>query len=320
MKNTAVQYTLLTFGEMPSEGTHIVLGIDARFIRGASVCMASAAHNTTRPVCAHIIYGQQDVADDVRRVFEQLVEMCPHLCIQVYAIQDFAADFLTTNSLSSAMYYRYAIGEILHGITARVVYLDADIVVDCDLDPLYRQDMQGCVLGAVEDYVPDGDEFNHERMKAFYDGAYFNSGMLLIDVDRWHQDGIFEKAITLTEAKGHLLKHKDQDVLNIVFAHQWQMLDRTWNCIDYQQALCSEVVAHYIGSAKPWLEWCDPKAAALYDRYEAMTPFAGHAKQTPRWRKAKEAKHYKRYLWKQGQPVAAIKWECLYFLWKYAAA
>ena len=311
-----IHYTLHEFGTSGEGKTHLVYGIDENFIRGASVCIASAALNSNNGICAHIIYGQKNVSPAVSDVLNALVVRFERLNIRLYAIEDFAAKLIVTESLTSAMYYRYCIGELLYGITERVIYLDADIVADCNLDELYRRDMKGYLLAAVEDYMPDGDIPNAERMRAFFEGEYFNSGMLMIDVAGWKSQNIFEKAIEKTVSVGVQLKHYDQDVLNIIFANSWLSLEKKWNYISYREEPCSGVVAHFIGNIKPWMRWSDKRGAKLYDHYESMTFFNSVPKELPKKNNAKEVKYYKRYLYNQGCFLKALYWECVYIFIK----
>lgn len=303
-------------GSPINNATNIVLGIDERFIRGASVCIASATHNSTNGICAHIMYGRKEIPHHVITHLEYLVENTDKLCIKLYTIDDFASDFLVTESITSAMYYRYGIGELLYGVVNRAIYLDADIVVDCNLDELYQIDMQGKWLGAVEDYVPDTSIPNDIRMKEFYDGLYFNSGVLLIDVNAWKEHRVFAQAIEKTKEVGHKLKHYDQDVLNIIFANQWVELDHKWNCVSFKQELTPHVVAHYLGSFKPWTAWYIDESVGLYDKYEALTLFSGTQKQLPHRYNVKDAKYFKRFLWRKKDYINALKWEAIYMMWK----
>lgn len=316
IKNSFIKYELLEFGAVVPCATHIVLGIDERFIRGASVCIASAAYNSTNGICAHIIYGQKEVSKGVVDILSRLVNTFSKLSIRLYSIEDFASHLSVTESITSAMYYRYSIGELLWKITDRVIYLDADVVVDCAIDDLYSVDMKENMLAAVEDYVLDADMPNEVRMREYYHGLYFNSGVLLVDTNAWKKKNILELAVNKTCELSGRLKHYDQDVLNILFANNWLELDRKWNYISYKDDPTSDVIAHYIGSKKPWVKWYKNNGVDLYDQYEKMTPYKNLEKQDPCFENVKEAKYYKRCLWEDGEYLKALKWEFVYSIWK----
>ncbi len=69
----------------------------------------------------------------------------------------------------------------------KVLYLDADTVVPGDLSELWRTDLDGCEFAAVRDYYG----------KIFLGPGYFNAGVMLFDLDRIRETGLFEKAISL---------------------------------------------------------------------------------------------------------------------------
>ena len=54
---------------------------------------------------------------------------------------------------SKIAYARCLLPEIFPETISKVLYLDADIVVLDDLRPLWETDLEGCVLGAVEDGI-----------------------------------------------------------------------------------------------------------------------------------------------------------------------
>ena len=56
----------------------------------------------------------------------------------------------------------------------------------------------------------------------------FNSGVMLIDVDRWREENISTKLLELTELH-HQEVYGDQGVLNILFKDKWKELDKIYN-------------------------------------------------------------------------------------------
>ena len=109
----------------------------------------------------------------------------------------------------------------------RILLLDADILVRCDLADLWHTDLGGKFLGAARDIghplghagLPEG-----ERCR-----PYFNAGVLLLDLARIREE---IPALTIMTRKRKDTAYKDQDLLNAFFAANgrgWHELDIKWN-------------------------------------------------------------------------------------------
>jgi lipopolysaccharide biosynthesis glycosyltransferase len=80
--------------------------------------------------------------------------------------------------ISPAAYTCLHLNDTLDGRWHRVLYLDADTRVLAPLWPLLEADLDGRVLGAVD----NTRDHNHtERLSMAVDSRYFNSGVLLFD-------------------------------------------------------------------------------------------------------------------------------------------
>ena len=61
------------------------------------------------------------------------------------------------------------------------------------------------------------------------DQPYFNSGVLVIDLDRWRRDQIRKRLFDYVASSGSKLLFHDQDALNVVLQNDVRILDRRWN-------------------------------------------------------------------------------------------
>ena len=92
---------------------------------------------------------------------------------------------------SPAANFRLVVGSSLPGDVSKVIYLDADLLIQRDIFELWEQDMQDKIVLAVQDsyiqklparYVPA------RARKA--DQPYFNSGVMVIDLELGGQRGL----------------------------------------------------------------------------------------------------------------------------------
>jgi lipopolysaccharide biosynthesis glycosyltransferase len=105
---------------------------------------------------------------------------------------------------------------------------------------------------------------------------YFNSGVIVIDLEAWRHRQIQAKAQRVAEENYDLLDQMDQDALNIVLAGDWLVLDSKWNTSKGKaDSNFSDGIIHFLGKVKPWHADYDSN---FQDRWLALldrTAFAG---------------------------------------------
>jgi lipopolysaccharide biosynthesis glycosyltransferase len=177
---------------------------------------------------------------------------------------------------------RLQIPEIFKKAGGRVLYLDADILILNDLLPLWRANLEGGVLGAALD-KGIFDMIKRDDVKAASlptVARYFNSGVLLIDVDRCQEFGLAEKAMSYLKLNT-ASPFSDQDALNAACDGEWARLENKWNWQIYPDSPCvSDLpstarpnIVHFVTSNKPWLFKEINVHAALYDSVRNQTRF-----------------------------------------------
>jgi lipopolysaccharide biosynthesis glycosyltransferase len=124
--------------------------------------------------------------------------------------------------VSPAALAKFRLPELLPELD-RVLYLDCDVIVRADLGALFATPLDGACLGACRDI---GVLWN-SRMSEI--DPYFNSGVLLLDLERMRRDGATRRLIAVKRVSRD--GFMDQDCLNAVFAGSVQLLDPRWNCL-----------------------------------------------------------------------------------------
>ncbi len=133
------------------------------------------------------------------------------------------------------IYYRYAFPFFLPVHIKRLIYLDVDMINCRDLTELWRTDIGVCVIGAVTDpriknfECEWGGIRNYNALGLSPNNLYFNSGLLLIDVDRWRDNQITERMLETISKNMEFAIYPDQYGLNVVLARHWHELDPLWN-------------------------------------------------------------------------------------------
>jgi len=117
----------------------------------------------------------------------------------------------------------------------KVLYLDVDMIVLKDLGALMQTDLKNNTIAAVLD--PNvrtfdnswGGVLNYQSLGFPGDTAYFNTGLLLIDLPKWRANNTTEKILDCIHQNRKFANFPDQYGLNIVLANKWLHLDTRWN-------------------------------------------------------------------------------------------
>jgi lipopolysaccharide biosynthesis glycosyltransferase len=199
----------------------------------------------------------------------------------------------TWDAVTVASYYRLLMAQALPPEVSRVIYLDCDTIVREDLAKLWDIPLRDHPLGAVSD-----KNFKHRHVLGLAAAAaYFNSGVMLIDLDRWRKAEIGTRALEFAARHPERLTWGDQCALNWLLADQWLKLDDSWNVqtVEFGRMVDGEFrffrkppkragagrILHFTAApgspsaavGKPWLYMCEHPLKAEYLSYLRRTPW-----------------------------------------------
>tara|TARA_Y100001960_G_C14776781_1_gene883733 strand:+ start:3094 stop:3972 length:879 start_codon:yes stop_codon:yes gene_type:complete len=193
-------------------------------------------------------------------------------------IEEEFKNFDVTMYFSLSMYSRFLIPQLKPEIS-KAIYLDVDISVLGDIKDLYDMDLNGHLLGAVKD---EGNDLFLENVKNILsldkNSTYFNSGVLLMDLEKWRQNNIISDLLKIEREYRGKLQCVDQDILNKCFENNYLILDKKFN-VQYDND--EVIIRHFVNYSKPWrtnFYMCDNKVTPLsyFDEfwsYVKMTDF-----------------------------------------------
>lgn len=184
---------------------------------------------------------------------------------------------------TSTTLYRLVLPELLSN-RDKILYLDTDVIVNCDLSGLYDTDLSDNYLAATRDLVMkifvkmnvpcDEDIFNgsakdYLREKLHLDDIdnYFQAGTLLLNLELLRDHG--KTAPMLQDLYENKFWFLDQDILNKHLGRKVVLLENHYNTVDfpikdqkylspedksaYLKSMKDPHIIHYAGIAKPWL-------------------------------------------------------------------
>ena len=232
---------------------------DGRYSKFVGTTMASIFENTAAPVTIHILHDATLTADNRDKFsylagrygqhvnFHNVEELCPN---EISFLREKLADKINLR-FSIGTFYRLLIKKIFGG--GKMIYLDADIIVNLDIVELWRQDLKNFPLAAV----PEIDAtFNQMITNKFllHAGAvrvedYFCSGVIMFNLDRIGENFFYDGVQFL--ADNPACESPDQDILNAFFSKNYLKLEQKFDAFalavqNIGRPLTNEIY-HYAG-------------------------------------------------------------------------
>lgn len=218
------------------------------------VTIQSILEHTDSHVCFHILH------DDTLNAYNRrnLIEMvdCFESRILFHRI-----DVEMFNSVKKQI-QKYTIGAMFRILLPsmfknlhKIIYLDADLLVNRDIKELWDIDVDNYCLAAVPDLnVKLGRVWAYPvREKEVDQKEYFNSGVLVMNLDKIRNKGDMEKQIIDYLQFHNYSNLPDQDALNVIYKGDVLFLDENWNYFAENVRLNKEVelkkkIYHYVGN------------------------------------------------------------------------
>ena len=269
---------------------HIAFCLDNNYIPFCATTIASIfANNQVEKITFHLFVD--GITDANRGMMQEWINGIEGKGIRFYDLSeaDFK-DFPVGNAyINLTTYFRLVIQDKLPDID-KVLYLDCDTIVNGSLSELWNTDMEGFAVAGVRDRVNDSIRL-YNRLRYPMVVGYVNAGVLLINLKKWRECQVFDKAKELAKAMPEALKNHDQDIINILFHDNKLMLPFRYNLLEYYlyveewlyldrkyypeiiEACKNPTIIHFCMPQKPWHYECINPFKELYYKYRKMTPW-----------------------------------------------
>ena len=257
----------------------IALASNERYFPGLYCAVASALGHmaTGRAMDVRVLDG--GISQTSRNILSRLAERFGQsVRLEFVPVDDSVFRGATLGPYKSHMAYcRILLPRVLD--VPRVVYLDCDVLVFRDLSELFERPLSsGKILAAVRDSetrsLGDDSRIVADAMNLPAQGAYFNSGVMLMNLDELRKQNFPERSLEFLETWSGRYRFWDQSAINFLLYGRIDALPEYWNRaswqFDEQEDNHLGCVLHYTGSA-PWLREIPGPAQALFEQ------FASHA-------------------------------------------
>ena len=199
---------------------------------------------------------------------------------------------------SLSQFARLFVASDLPGDLERVLYLDCDIIFCQSVSLLWNLDMHGKTIAALNDAFSRQYRAN---INLEPEDVMFNSGVMLIDLNRWKQQSVEERLLKFITMKRGRIQQGDQGALNAVLSHDVYCFHPRFNSVTifydftyhelyvyrkpagkyYTEAEIKEatecpVIIHFTTSflsCRPWVKDCHHRYCELWRSYKAESPW-----------------------------------------------
>ena len=259
------------------------------FAKFAGTSMLSIFENISKPltsVTVHILHDDT-LTDDNRDKFSYLAGRYGH-AVKFYNVEKLCAEkFEKMTALlpdinparfNKSVLYKFFVPQVLSADVSKAIYLESTIIINTDINELWRVELGDKILGVVPALSIGSDVHTADKIVA--DGFvnkenYFSSGVMLMNLNllRGEEAKIIEGLKFANEHKYFNLL--DQTVLNYCFSLQTSKLPAQFNCfvrLARKNKEDAERKIYYYTSYSLQLDMNDPFNHLWLD-YFAKTPW-----------------------------------------------
>ena len=268
---------------------HVCFGLhdgDGRYSKFVGTTMASIFENTLAPVTIHILHDDTLSADNRDKFsylagryaqhvnFHDVEEICAD---DIKFLRDKLADKIKLR-FGIGAFYRLLIKKILAPLKIdKAIYLDADIIVNMDIDELWHRDLKNFPLAAVPEEIATLDMMVENkfvlRSGRVRKENYFCSGVIVFNLNEISDEFFHDGVQFLVD--NPQCESPDQDILNSFFSANYLKLEQKFDSFVQADRLRNLPVAkkiyHYAGQCvelKP-----DDDYNELFLEHFARTPW-----------------------------------------------
>lgn len=275
----------------------VVFSSNDAFVPVLSVMLRSIIDHASEANNYDVIVLSRDISGAYARELNTMVSDHGNFSLRIVDITDELADYAlyTENrpEITVETYFRLVMPDLMKRYP-KALYLDGDMIANCDVAELYAVDVSGHLLAASYDcdsigryHKPDAElkEYRDGVLKLKDPDGYFCAGVLAINLDRFRQE--FSGKDLMGFAASYPWRQHDQDVLNVLCQGKTKLLSPAWDLLRdagnnrfmpsqlYAEFLAAEKdpkIVHYGGKRKPWI-YLDVERGEYFWKYAGQTPF-----------------------------------------------
>lgn len=189
----------------------------------AFISMLSILENSNGKIEFNILHS--DLSKENIKLFQELNKYKNCAVVFEKINEDDFKDFPTPSWVTIQAWYRIKIPELKKEIN-KALYLDCDTLITQDIAQLFDINISNYALAGIKDVI--NSDKNSKKLNC-KNNNYINSGVLLINCEKWRKENTFEKI------KNYVLRKSidcDQDAINKIFDGDKLLLPQKYNYME----------------------------------------------------------------------------------------
>ena len=235
----------------------ILITVDDNYIEQAYPMLFSVSKYVS-DLTVHIIYD--NLSDKSIHELEDFMvkNKIGDLKTYYFDTKELNLSVIKTEYITTTCYFRLYAPYIIKDVD-RLLYLDPDIICRGNLEELMNLDMGDKIIAACPNMLKLKSKFLKNiilrNLRLPNDTTYINSGVLLIDMQKYREFLPIEKLNQFLQHNTSILEYHDQDTINCLFLGKIYFLDQTYNyqinSVDWWYLDLNQTIIHYSEIKKP---------------------------------------------------------------------
>jgi len=264
---------------------NILVTLDSNYIKPLKIMLKSLFLNNLEDEFT-IYLMHSSISDEELDDLSDFISAHGSQLENLYIGDEYFNDAPTLLHYTKEMYYRLLAYKFLPKDIDRVLYLDPDILIINSIKTLYNMNIEDYLYAAAYHDKISVKEINKIRLNSYGIEAYYNSGVLLMNLELQRKTIVEDEIYEFVEKNHSKLIMPDQDTLNALYSKKIKSIDEklynydarfylyykimssgVW---DIDHVIKNTVILHFCGKKKPWKKDYNGKFHSLYKHYEKL--------------------------------------------------
>ena len=234
------------------DSMHICFCVDKNYIKYAGVILVSFINNHSSSNVVFHIFVDEIVDRDIK-FLENYISEYKNIEVKIYFVnhEEIINFPQVAGTWNLSIYYRVIAPQVLYGKIDKILYMDVDICIVGNIKEIFEIPFYDNIALVVEDFALESKEV-HTKNIGCSNFNYFNSGVMLININKFYENKILKKFIDIINFNSDNFLYYDQDALNILIGDKVKYIDKKYNYQEIDLNYNDVKVIHFAGIRKPW--------------------------------------------------------------------